>query len=121
MTDEELVTWYLKRSSDHSLYAALLDFYSERVEDGTLARLKEKYLGHVGSFDYIDTKTFLSAIDSVLPNFRLLFEKYANEIDWKLLAAICLSGISLEPAGYLPYRRTRVDDADKGDRRWAGR
>ncbi len=52
----------------------MLDFYSEMVEDGSLARLEEKYLGHVGSFDYVDTKTFLSAIDNVLPSYQHLFE-----------------------------------------------
>lgn len=102
VTDEEPVTWYIKRSNDHSLYAALLDFYSQRVEDGTLARLEEKYLGHVGSFDYVDTKTFLSAIDSVLPNFKPLFEKYANEIDWKLLAAIAYQESHWNPQATSP-------------------
>lgn len=102
ITDEEPVTWYLKRSDDDSLYAALLDFYSQRVEDGTLARLEEKYLGHVGSFDYVDTKTFLSAIDSVLPTFRPLFEKYASEIDWKLLAAIAYQESHWNPQATSP-------------------
>lgn len=102
ITDEEPVTWYLKRSKDDSLYAALLDFYSQRVEDGTLARLEEKYLGHVGSFDYVDTKTFLSAIDSVLPTFRSLFEKYASEIDWKLLAAIAYQESHWNPQATSP-------------------
>jgi membrane-bound lytic murein transglycosylase F len=102
VTDEEPVTWYLKRDNDHSLYAALLDFYSQRVEDGTLARLEEKYLGHVGSFDYVDTKTFLSAIDSVLPTFQSLFEKYANEIDWKLLAAIAYQESHWNPQATSP-------------------
>ncbi|MFN3067397.1 membrane-bound lytic murein transglycosylase MltF [Serratia sp. J2] len=102
ITDEEPVTWYLKRSNDDSLYAALLDFYSQRVEDGTLARLEEKYLGHVGSFDYVDTKTFLSAIDSVLPTFRSLFEKYASEIDWKLLAAIAYQESHWNPQATSP-------------------
>lgn len=102
ITDEEPVTWYLKRSNDNSLYAALLDFYSQRVEDGTLARLEEKYLGHVGSFDYVDTKTFLSAIDSVLPTFRSLFEKYASEIDWKLLAAIAYQESHWNPQATSP-------------------
>ncbi|UAN44734.1 membrane-bound lytic murein transglycosylase MltF [Serratia sp. JSRIV001] len=102
ITDEEPVTWYLKRSNDDSLYAALLDFYSQRVEDGTLARLEEKYLGHVGSFDYVDTKTFLSAIDSVLPSFRSLFEKYASEIDWKLLAAIAYQESHWNPQATSP-------------------
>lgn len=88
LSDEEPVTWYMRRSHDDSLSAALLDFFSQIVEDGTLARLEEKYLGHVGEFDYVDTTTFLSAIDDTLPDLRPLFEKYATDIDWKLLAAI---------------------------------
>lgn len=88
VTDEEPVNWYYKRNNDDSLSAALLDFFSQIGEDGTLARLEEKYLGHVGSFDYVDTKTFLNAIDTVLPTFQPLFEKHASSIDWRLLAAI---------------------------------
>ncbi|MEM0673966.1 membrane-bound lytic murein transglycosylase MltF [Dickeya oryzae] len=88
LSDEEPVTWYMRQNRDDSLSAALLDFFSQVMEDGTLARLEEKYLGHVGEFDYVDTTTFLSAIDNTLPGLRPLFEKYAREIDWKLLAAI---------------------------------
>lgn len=88
LSDEEPVTWYMRRLHDDSLSAALLDFYSGIMEDGTLARLEEKYLGHVGEFDYVDTTTFLSAIDSTLPGLRPLFEKYAADIDWKVLASI---------------------------------
>nr|WP_113867230.1 membrane-bound lytic murein transglycosylase MltF [Brenneria salicis]NMN90862.1 membrane-bound lytic murein transglycosylase F [Brenneria salicis ATCC 15712 = DSM 30166]RBP61557.1 membrane-bound lytic murein transglycosylase F [Brenneria salicis ATCC 15712 = DSM 30166]RLM30375.1 lytic transglycosylase F [Brenneria salicis ATCC 15712 = DSM 30166] len=88
LSDEEPVTWYMRRAHDDSLSAALLDFFSQMVEDGTLASLEEKYLGHVGEFDYVDTTTFLNAIDETLPAYRPLFEKYATEIDWKLLAAI---------------------------------
>ena len=53
-----------------------------------MARLEEKYLGHVGAFDYVDTRTFLRAIDDILPDIRPLFERYAAQIDWRLLAAI---------------------------------
>lgn len=88
LSDEEPVTWYMRHTQDDSLYAALLDFFSQTVEDGTLARLEEKYLGHVGEFDYVDTRTFLSAIDNTLPDLQPLFAKYASDIDWKLLAAI---------------------------------
>nr|WP_024965405.1 membrane-bound lytic murein transglycosylase MltF [Pantoea sp. IMH] len=88
ITDEEPVTWYMRRSEDDSLHAALLDYFNQMGEEGTLARLEEKYLGHVGTFDYVDTRTFLRAIDSTLPRIRPLFEKYASEIDWRLLAAI---------------------------------
>ena len=102
VTEEEPVTWYFQQSHDDSLYAAMLDFYSEMVEDGSLARLEEKYLGHVGSFDYVDTKTFLSAIDNVLPSFQTLFEKHAGEIDWKLLAAIAYQESHWNPQATSP-------------------
>ncbi|WP_130831051.1 membrane-bound lytic murein transglycosylase MltF [[Erwinia] mediterraneensis] len=88
ITDEEPVTWYLPRSEDDSLNAAMLDFFSDMGEEGTMARLEEKYLGHVGAFDYVDTRTFLRAIDNTLPDIQPLFEKYATHIDWRLLAAI---------------------------------
>ncbi|XPE60322.1 transglycosylase SLT domain-containing protein [Shigella flexneri] len=44
--------------------------------------------GHGDDFDYVDTRTFLRAVDAVLPELKPLFEKYAEEIDWRLLAAI---------------------------------
>ena len=49
---------------------------------------KRQYLGHGDDFDYVDTRTFLRAVDAVLPQLKPLFEKYAEEIDWRLLAAI---------------------------------
>ncbi|QKJ88250.1 Membrane-bound lytic murein transglycosylase F [Paramixta manurensis] len=88
ITDEEPVTWYMQRNDDDSLNAAMLDFFSQMGEEGVMARLEEKYLGHVGTFDYVDTRTFLNAIDNTLPAIKPMFEKYASAIDWRLLAAI---------------------------------
>lgn len=88
VTDEQPVTWFTQKDSDNTLSAAILDFFNNINEDGTLARLEEKYLGHGEDFDYVDTRTFLRAVDSVLPDLQPLFEKYAQEIDWRLLAAI---------------------------------
>lgn len=89
ITEEEPVTWYMPRDNhDDSFEAAMLDFFNRMSEEGTLARLEEKYLGHIGTFDYVDTSTFLRAIDSTLPGIKPLFQKYASEIDWRLLAAI---------------------------------
>ncbi|WP_336819114.1 membrane-bound lytic murein transglycosylase MltF [Cedecea sp. MMO-103] len=88
VTDEQPVTWFSKRDGDDSMSAALLDFYNKISSDGTLARVEEKYLGHIGDFDYVDTRTFLNAVDAVLPELQPLFEKYSDDIDWPLLAAI---------------------------------
>lgn len=88
ITDEQPVTWFSVNDEDDTLSAAMLDYFNSINEDGTLARLEEKYLGHGGDFDYVDTRSFLRAVDSVLPDLQPLFEKYAKEIDWRLLAAI---------------------------------
>jgi len=88
ITDEQPVTWFSSRDSDDSMSAALLDFYSQISSNGTLARLEEKYLGHIGNFDYVDTRTFLKSVDNVLPDLQPLFKQYADKIDWTLLAAI---------------------------------
>ncbi|MCG8709464.1 membrane-bound lytic murein transglycosylase MltF [Brenneria sp. 4F2] len=124
LSDEEPVTWYMRRSHDDSLSAALLDFFSRIVEDGTLARLEEKYLGHVGEFDYVDTTTFLSAIDQTLPDIRTLFEKHATDIDWKLLAAISYQESHWNPLatsptgvrGLMMLTRSTADSLNVGDR-----
>ncbi|MFZ4834172.1 membrane-bound lytic murein transglycosylase MltF [Rouxiella sp. Mn2063] len=103
VTEDEPVTWYLSQASDDdSLYAAMLDFFSKISADGTLERLEEKYLGHVGGFDYVDTRTFLSAIDAKLPFLQPLFEKYATDIDWRLLAAISYQESHWDPLATSP-------------------
>lgn len=102
-TDDEPVTWYYrKQPDDDSLAAAMLDFFSQISEDGTLEKLEEKYLGHVGDFDYVDTRTFLNAIDTTLPDLQLLFEKYAQNIDWRLLAAIAYQESHWDPLAKSP-------------------
>ncbi len=45
ITDEQPVTWFSPLDGDNTLSAALLDFFNEMNEDGTLARIEEKYLG----------------------------------------------------------------------------
>ena len=67
ITDEQPVTWFSARGEDNSLSAAMLDFFNNINEDGTLARLEEKYLGHGNDFDYVDTRTFLRAVEKYSP------------------------------------------------------
>ncbi|XXN62357.1 membrane-bound lytic murein transglycosylase MltF [Enterobacter ludwigii] len=124
VTDEEPVTWYLPRNDDDSLNAAMLDFYSQMGEEGTMARLEEKYLGHVGTFDYVDTRTFLRAIDNTLPDIKPLFEKYSASMDWRLLAAISYQESHWNPQatsptgvrGMMMLTRNTADSLDVNDR-----
>jgi membrane-bound lytic murein transglycosylase F len=103
VTEDEPVTWYYrKQPDDDSPSAAMLDFFSQIADDGTLEKLEEKYLGHVGDFDYVDTRTFLNAIDKTLPDLQPLFEKYAQDIDWRLLAAIAYQESHWDPQAKSP-------------------
>lgn len=102
ITEEQPVVWYLKRTDDDNLYASLLDFFSNMVEEGTLARLEDKYLGHVSGFDYVDTRTFLSAIDNTLPDLKPLFKKYSKHFSWQLLAAMAYQESHWNPQATSP-------------------
>ncbi|TCW18174.1 membrane-bound lytic murein transglycosylase F [Raoultella sp. BIGb0138] len=102
ISDEQPVTWFSARSEDNSLSAAMLDFFNTMNEDGTLARLEEKYLGHGNDFDYVDTRTFLRAVENVLPDLQPMFEKYARQIDWRLLAAISWQESHWDPQATSP-------------------
>lgn len=102
ISDEQPVTWFSQKSEDNSLSAAMLDFFNSMNEDGTLARLEEKYLGHGNDFDYVDTRTFLRAVQNTLPDLQPLFEKYARQIDWRLLAAISWQESHWDPQATSP-------------------
>lgn len=80
-------------------------------EDGTLARLEEKYLGHGNDFDYVDTRTFLRAVQNTLPDLKPLFEIRPTD---RLATAggDCPAGVALGSAGHLADRRARYDDAN---------
>ena len=84
----EPLAWMVSNHSKHDILASLIEFFGEVHHDGTLLALDDKYYGHIEEFDYVDTRTFIKAVDKKLPTFRPLFEKYAQDIDWRLLAAI---------------------------------
>lgn len=85
--DPQPVAWMLAKNNDDTVLAGMLDFFNQQHDSGNLARLHEKYFGHIQSFDYVDTRTFLQRIDKVLPQYQPLFERHAGELDWRLLAA----------------------------------
>ncbi|MCP4325030.1 MAG: membrane-bound lytic murein transglycosylase MltF [Psychromonas sp.] len=86
---ERPVAWLIKKDQDDSVYAGMIEFIGNKYNDQTIAQLEEKYFGHVGHFDYVDTRIFLKRIKKKLPLYEALFKKHENsEVDWKLLAAV---------------------------------
>ncbi|MDO4430149.1 MAG: membrane-bound lytic murein transglycosylase MltF [Lonepinella koalarum] len=88
VTDESGVHWYLAKNAYNELQAALLDFMNKSLEEGLIARIEEKYINHFAKFDYVDMRSYTQAIDTILPKYQPLFEKYKGNLDWRLLAAI---------------------------------
>lgn len=85
---EQPLAWALPKKGDDALYGTLIEFFGQVHHDGTLLALNDKYFGHVERFNLVDTRAFIHAIENKLPDFQPLFEKYAHDLDWRLLAAI---------------------------------
>ncbi|WP_428196047.1 membrane-bound lytic murein transglycosylase MltF [Aliivibrio kagoshimensis] len=88
LTEDQPIAWYLNKSNNESLLGIMIEFFGDLKQSGELVKLEEKYFGHVETFDYVDTRAFIRAIDSKLDRWEPLFKKYAGEFDWRLLAAL---------------------------------
>lgn len=88
VTEDQPISWYIRQSDDESLYALMIEFFGNLKQSGELVNLEEKYLGHIGVFDYVDTRAFIRALDRTLPKWSSLFQRYSNEFDWRLIAAL---------------------------------
>lgn len=102
LTDEKPVVWYLQNSAYSELQAAVLEFMHHANETGLVARIEEKYFNHLSRFDYVDTQSYLRAIETVLPKYQPLFEKYKGDLEWQMLAAIAYQESHWDPNATSP-------------------
>ncbi|PHM49135.1 cystine transporter subunit [Xenorhabdus miraniensis] len=120
VSEERPLTWYLKRNDDYSLYSAMLDFFSMLAENGIMSRLQEKYFSHVGSFDYFDTISFIRAINTTLPTYQPIFERYAGSLDWQLVASIAWQESHWDPQATSPTGVRGLMMLTRPTAEWAG-
>ncbi|MEI6897648.1 MAG: membrane-bound lytic murein transglycosylase MltF [Psychromonas sp.] len=103
VSEKQPVAWLIKKNQDDSLYAGIIEFIGNKYNDQTIANLEEKYFGHVGHFDYVDTRIYLKRIKSTLPKYEALFKKYENShVDWQLLAATSYQESHWDPLARSP-------------------
>ena len=86
--DERPLAWMLSKDVDLGLLTSLVEFFGEVHHDGTLLTLEDKYYGHIQEFNYVNTVTFIESVETKLPKYQKLFERYGSEMDWRFLAAI---------------------------------
>jgi membrane-bound lytic murein transglycosylase F len=93
----EPLAWALAKHNDQSIFASLVEYFGKVHHNGTLLALNDKYYGHVEEFNYVDTRMFIKAVENKLPKYQPLFEKYGQELDWRLIAAISYQESHWEP------------------------
>lgn len=98
------LAWAFPKGTDDSLYLAASDYFKRLKEEGRLARLIERYYGHLEDFDYVGTRTYMRHIRERLPKYRGMFEYAAEEfgIDWRLLAAAAYQESHWDPDAVSP-------------------
>lgn len=99
----EPLAWMVSKHSDDAILASLVEFFGQVHHDGTLLALDDKYYGHIEQFNYVETRTFIKAVATKLPQYQPMFEKYGQEIDWRLLAAI-----SYQESHWQPHARSHT-------------
>ncbi len=102
VTDTLQIAWLMNKQTDDSLRAALLEYFGLMQSSGQLAVLEDKYFGHVRKFDFVDTRAFMRAVESVLPEYKPMFEAHAGELDWRLLAAMAYQESHWDPKARSP-------------------
>jgi membrane-bound lytic murein transglycosylase F len=89
ISGREQLAWILAEDAKDlkaDMYAWLNDFNSK----GKLAELKDHYYSYVLFFDYYNTKTFYTRIQTRLPKYEKYFQEAGKRfgIPWRLLASI---------------------------------
>ena len=120
LTESLPVVWVMGRQPNAELKARL-DSFVERVQrDGTLARLEDRYLGHVRRLTQTDIVKFLGEIEATLPKFRKYFQaaQVLTGIDWRLLAAVAYHESQWDPnaTSYTNVRGIMMLTEDTADR-----
>ena len=84
---------------ESELYTKALTFIEHARSDGTLARLEDRYFGHIRRINEIGIARFLDDVQSKLPDYRRDFQiaQEITGIDWRLIAALAYQESKWDP------------------------
>ena len=88
ISERESLSWVLRENSD-TLINDMYRWLNTYIQNGDMAKLKDKYYGHINIFDYYNTVVFHKRIKARLPKYKKYFIAAAkeNDISWIYLAA----------------------------------
>ncbi|NMG44562.1 membrane-bound lytic murein transglycosylase MltF [Aromatoleum toluvorans] len=93
------VAWALPPDAKDGLTAEIEAFLADARANDTLARLSDRYFGHIRRLDDGAITTFLSRIQARLPHYRQHFHEAQARtgIDWRFLAALAYQESHWDP------------------------
>ena len=96
--------WAFRRSADTSLFNRAAEFLTVLMDNGELARLNDRYFGHVDRLDFVSSRSLSKHVDTRLPKYQELFRQAGAEVgvDWRLLAAISYQESHWNPRAVSP-------------------
>jgi membrane-bound lytic murein transglycosylase F len=90
LKNEQPIVWLLGEKPNAELEARANAFVQRIQHDGTLAKLDDRYFGHVNRLTQTDIIKFLGEIETTLPKYLKFFQaaQVVSGIDWRLIAAV---------------------------------
>jgi membrane-bound lytic murein transglycosylase F len=91
-------------AGDESLAARADDFIARSRQNGLIARLDDRYFGHVRRINAVGAAAFLDHVQTRLPRYRVLFHEaqLLSGVDWRLLAALAYQESRWDPLATSP-------------------
>lgn len=98
------IAWLFPAGTDPELLLRAQTFIDRIRNDGTLARLADRYFGHVDRLKQIDVAHFIERVRTLLPHYRADFQaaQVRTGIDWRLLAALAYQESQWNPLATSP-------------------
>jgi membrane-bound lytic murein transglycosylase F len=119
---EQPVVWLLGEKPNMELVARANAFIERVQHDGTLAKLDDRYFGHVRRLNQSDVVKFLGEIETTLPKLRKYFHAAETHFRHRLAPDRChrLPRVALGCECHELYQCARHHDAHRGNRRPPG-
>lgn len=120
LNSDQAIVWWLGPNPNSELLVQASAFAERAQRDGTLARLEDRYFGHVRRLKHADIVKFLERISTTLPKFRshFLSAQRISGLDWRLIAAVAYHESQWDPNATSPtgVRGIMMLTADTADR-----
>jgi len=102
--ETEQLAWAFPADADPALLRAVSRFFRRIRADGTLARLTDRYYGHVNRLTDAERSRFLARRDETLATYREAFQdaQRITGIDWRLIAALGYQESRWDPLAVSP-------------------